>query len=696
MPEPGSVIAGYRIEGILGRGGMGVVYEAVQLSLNRRVALKLLGAQFGEDPAFRQRFQQEGMTQASIDHPHIVTVYEAGESPEGLYIAMRLVQGFTVKDLIVSGEMDVDRTLRILTPIADALDTAHSVGLIHRDIKPQNILVDVRDHAFLADFGLTKGMEQPGLTKTGQFVGTIDYICPEQIRGERTTPSSDIYALGALLYECLTGVVPFMRQNDAAVLYAHLSDEPPPVTAARPELPQGLDRVIARAMAKDPAERHPTASELMNDARRAAGRPSGGTIEAPVLPVPGDTLIDRPRLAGPTVIGESAERTRADSTAPRTVPQAASETVPQTVPHLSPSLEVPHASEPTLVDAVAASSGTTQVAHDSADTVAGRSPATSGGAPQGRVALAAAAVALVAAAAVGGVLLGRSGDTAPPAPPAPALTSSASAGALRVAYPGTWEPRATFAGVPGLSFREAVGVGPQGDAEGELVLGQTDAVGPTLLPASLLSRLERPPATDDRVRLGELDAYRYRGLQVRDFPRALTLYVTPTSTGIATIACHAEPARAEAYLPECERAATSLVLLRGDAMTLGPDAAYGRVLEQTLRTLGTAQVNGRKALAGATTQAAQAGASEALAKSYTTAATRLAGARPGPADRIVGAAIVAALNRTGSAYTAMARAARGDDRSGFGKAKATARSGQQALTTALAGLAPLGYTRPAG
>jgi serine/threonine protein kinase len=207
--KPGDHVAGYRIESVLGRGGMGVVYEAMQLSLNRTVALKVLYPHLSQDPVFRARFRREGELQASIDHPHIVTVYEAGEAEEGLFLAMRLVRGSTLKDLIVDEELGGEDAVRLLKPIADALDTAHAAGLTHRDIKPQNILVGERGHAYLADFGLTRSAADRALTKTGQFVGTIDYVSPEQIRGEAAGTASDVYALTAVLYECLSGTVPF-------------------------------------------------------------------------------------------------------------------------------------------------------------------------------------------------------------------------------------------------------------------------------------------------------------------------------------------------------------------------------------------------------------------------------------------------------------------------------------------------------
>jgi serine/threonine protein kinase len=283
MLSAGTEVGGYRIEGILGQGGMGVVYEATQLSLNRRVALKVLTASLSGDPSFKERFRREGRLQASIDHPHIVTVYEAGEAEVGLFIAMRLVRGPNLKDLIVSGEVDAERALRLLAPVADALDAAHELGLIHRDIKPQNVLVGARDHAYLADFGLTKAPDTTALTMSGAFVGTLHYISPEQIRGEPASAASDIYAFTTVVYECLTGSVPFPRDTEAAVIYAHLSYDPPPVAEVRPDLPPALDAVIRRGMAKDPAQRFPNAGELVAETQRAlgSGAPSSAFTPSP-------------------------------------------------------------------------------------------------------------------------------------------------------------------------------------------------------------------------------------------------------------------------------------------------------------------------------------------------------------------------------------------------------------------------------
>ncbi len=270
----GTMVAGYRIDGPLGEGGMGTVYRATQLSLERVVALKLLTPDLSGDPSFRERFRREGLLQAALDHPHIVTVYEAGQTEYGLFLAMRVVDGPTLKKLIQTGQLGDRRTMRLLAQVADALDSAHAKGLIHRDVKPQNVLVGAGDHAYLADFGLTRGAADEGMTETGHFVGTIDYISPEQARGEIATPQSDVYALASVMYECLTGQVPYVRASEERVLLAHLAEEPPKPSDVRSDLPASIDAVIQRGMAKNPLDRQASCSGLVIEARRAMGAPA--------------------------------------------------------------------------------------------------------------------------------------------------------------------------------------------------------------------------------------------------------------------------------------------------------------------------------------------------------------------------------------------------------------------------------------
>jgi len=264
--SPGSVFAGYRIEEVAGQGGMGRVYRATQVALERSVALKLIVPELADDPDFRARFKRESLLAASIDHPNVVPVYEAGEADGRLFISMRWVDGTDLRTLIFEeGRLEPARALAILRQLAGALDAAHRSGLIHRDVKPANVLVtrDGEEHAYLTDFGLTKrAASETGLTATGHFIGTPDYTPPEQIKGERADARADVYALGCLLFHCLTGNPPYPRDSEVAKMYAHLQEPPPSVADVLPSAPRELDVAIGRAMAKEPDDRYPSTGDL--------------------------------------------------------------------------------------------------------------------------------------------------------------------------------------------------------------------------------------------------------------------------------------------------------------------------------------------------------------------------------------------------------------------------------------------------
>ena len=277
----GAEFAGYRIDSLLGRGGMSIVYLAQHLRLERRVALKVPTAELLEDDNFRERFVRESRLASAIDHPNIIPIYEAGEVDGVPFIAMRYVAGTDLKKLIdQEGVLDVPRALSIVGQVASALDSAHHEGLIHRDVKPANVLIVPRrqpeesDQVYLADFGLTKhSTSQGGLTKTGQFVGTIHYVAPEQIEGPTVDGRVDVYAPGCVLYECLVGQPPFVKDTDVAVIYAHLLEPPPRPGQMRTELPVAFDDVVARALAKSRDKRYPTCGDLMTAARAALTPP---------------------------------------------------------------------------------------------------------------------------------------------------------------------------------------------------------------------------------------------------------------------------------------------------------------------------------------------------------------------------------------------------------------------------------------
>jgi serine/threonine protein kinase len=294
----GSEVAGFRIESVLGRGGMSVVYVAEQVRLGRKVALKVLTTELAWDEHFRERFVRESHIAATIDHPNIIPIFDAGEADGLLYIAMRFVQGPDLKEILKRGNLGVGRTIFLIEQLASALDAAHAHSLVHRDVKPGNILLDEStDHAYLTDFGVAKQTTARGLTSTGHFLGTVEYAAPEQIEGGAVDARTDVYALGCVLYECLTGAPPFSHGTEHAVLHAHLVDPPPSVTRARPELPQPFDGVIATAMAKLAVDRFDSCGELAQAARSAASGTARRTYGAPVRADTVASSSDRPPAA---------------------------------------------------------------------------------------------------------------------------------------------------------------------------------------------------------------------------------------------------------------------------------------------------------------------------------------------------------------------------------------------------------------
>jgi streptogramin lyase len=264
---------GYRIDELIGRGGMGVVYRAYDLRLKRTVALKLIVPELAMDQRFRERFAREAELAMSLEHPNVVPIYDAGDIEGRLYLAMRYVEGTDLKALLhAQGALDPVHALAICSQVASALDAAHANGLVHRDVKPSNVLLDAHEHVYLADFGLTRRLdEQSGPVGESRSVGTPAYLAPEQIEGGPVDGRADVYALGCLLYECLTGETPFAHGSRLAVAWAHLEEEPPSAKERRPELPEAIDQVIRKAMAKEPDNRYDTCANLIDAAEEALG-----------------------------------------------------------------------------------------------------------------------------------------------------------------------------------------------------------------------------------------------------------------------------------------------------------------------------------------------------------------------------------------------------------------------------------------
>jgi predicted Ser/Thr protein kinase len=304
VPTVGETFGGYTITALLGRGGMGTVYLARHRRLDRDVALKVIAPELAYDEAFRARFLRESQLAASLDHPHVIPIYDADEVDGVLYIAMRYVKGPSLRELLRErGTLSSEETARIAGEIGGALDAAHAEGLVHRDVKPANILLaQPGDHAYLCDFGLAKRTGTPGTTHTGSFLGTADYSAPEQIEGRALDGRADVYSLGAVVFHCLTGRAPFAGDSELAVLQAHLTAPPPIVSRLRPGLPAPVDTIVETALAKDPHERYATAggfAAALRDALEGRSPDSPTRVAPPLDAESGETVARVPDARRP-------------------------------------------------------------------------------------------------------------------------------------------------------------------------------------------------------------------------------------------------------------------------------------------------------------------------------------------------------------------------------------------------------------
>jgi len=289
--SPTGVVAGYRMEELLATGGMGVVYRATQLALGRTVAIKLIRPERALDPEFRARFERECRAVAAVEHANVIPVYEAGEDDGLLFIAMRLVNGVDLGRLLLRlGPLTPARTMRIIEQLAGALDAAHARGLVHRDVKPANVLLAAEEpeHVYLTDFGVAKELGGAEVTRADHWVGTLDFLAPEQLRGEPLSGRADVYALTGVLYQCLVGEPPYPRDTDAAKLWAHLHAEAPRPSERDVRLPRAIDEVVAVGLATNPAGRYATAAALANAAAAALGLPSELGVAPALLPAEGE------------------------------------------------------------------------------------------------------------------------------------------------------------------------------------------------------------------------------------------------------------------------------------------------------------------------------------------------------------------------------------------------------------------------
>jgi hypothetical protein len=608
--KAGETLGGYRVLGVIGVGGMAIVYKAEQISLGRPVALKVLSAKLSHDEAFRERFRREGKNVAALDHPHIVSVYDSGEVDGQLFLAMRLVQGATLAERIRDGGLSADETLRILGPIADALDAAHATGVVHRDVKPQNILLTEEGHPYLADFGVAKGLYTGGLTTAGGFVGSFSYAAPEQFLGQPATAATDVYALAAVVFQCLTGELPYPRETDAGVLNAYVSE--PYVNASRAAggtgLPKAsaLNEVIARGMANDPGQRYERAGSLVaataavvnnltEKQRRAV--PAFAVSRAPDLETVGELRIAR----------ATAELDAQDA---RKQP-------------------VPSAEEPR-----------TKLRRPAVITIA---------------------VAIVASAIVAlAVLLGLAGATAVP------KARIARSGPVAIAYRAPWRSVAgAIAGSFALHAPIRLASGTATLSGG--TLAESAAV-PGGVPPQLLARYG-PPARETSLRIAGSPGRRYRWTLRGD--RQLVAFVIPTTGADIAIICDAKRFAAR-LLSSCTDLAMVARISGVHLLGPGPLTALVNALKRDLRSVVASRdsVTGLNAnsLAGRASAARRIGDVERSA-----AAKLSALALPARYAPLI-SALIDALKREASSLVSLSAAAARDQRGEYARMRAAVTS----------------------
>ena len=269
----GAVLGPFRIHTPLGEGGMGIVYHAERVSDGEQVALKVLKRELAEDEMYRRRFIREARALGEVHHPHLVRILDVGEAEGCPYLALSYVDGSSAEQRIAAGPMPLGEVLQLVSEVASGLDALHSSGVVHRDVKPSNVLLDREGRASLTDFGLAKGRDYTVLTRLGQVIGTLDYLAPELIKGQEATPASDIYALGCVTFECIAGSPPFAGKSVFQVGMAHLQEEPPDPCASRPDLPVAASAAVLQALAKEPSQRPATASAYAEQIRAATQSP---------------------------------------------------------------------------------------------------------------------------------------------------------------------------------------------------------------------------------------------------------------------------------------------------------------------------------------------------------------------------------------------------------------------------------------
>jgi serine/threonine protein kinase len=623
----GDVIGGFRIDDVIGIGGMAIVYRAEQVSLGRPVALKVLSNKLTRDEVFRERFRREGTHAAALEHPNIVPVYDSGEQDGLLYLAMRLVEGTNLAELIQTRGLTADQTIEILRPIASALDTAHAAGLIHRDVKPQNILITAQNHPYLADFGVAKGSNTDGLTATGGFVGSVNYASPEQIKGLTLTPASDVYALTAVLYQCLTGHVPYPRETDAGIMHAHLT-EPPPTLPSLTGADSDFHTVFARGMAKDPGARYGHAGDLVNAAGLSVSRmPSNSRKAVPAFPV------------GAASDSVSVDTSSADLGADN------------------------GAASPADVSSFTVADQRRAPAPEPEDQTARSRP---------RWPLVAGLAGLVAVVIAAVLVLSGSGRP---------HTATISRGFIKLGYAKPWRAVAAKSDAYGLHFENPIGLS---NSTASLTAG-TLANGAPIpgAPPPGLHTGSRTSPQKTGVRLATAMALRY------DFHRGITdmsLIVIPTTRVDLAVLCSST---SQTGLTSCVKVAQTAQIIGLQAVPAGADPALAQGLSMSLAASLAART--KTAGLSSSHLPMRAEAARGIAAAYTQTVHSLDELSPESRDRQGVAALASALGREASALGSLAVAVVNRDHHGYEAAVAAIGQSHRRLGLALSKLREMGF-----
>lgn len=736
MLDLSRTVGRYEVLGEIGRGGMAVVYLARQTDLDRFVALKQLVPAGPSDPTFGKRFVREARVAAELSHPNIVTVHEYFEHDGTPYIAMEYVPRGSLRPWI--GRMSLAQIAGVLEGILAGLAHGEEHGIVHRDLKPENVMVTAEGRVKIADYGIAKATNQlrgssAMLTAVGTTVGTPAYMAPEQAMAQPVGPATDLYSVGCMAYEFFTGAPPFHEtEAPTALLLRHVNEPIPPAASVDPSIDPAISDWIDRLLVKDPRARTASgmkawdefeeiAIRLLGPRWRRAARLADDTADAgtpvPLTPAPFDATARTETPAEPTAaapleppafdsgpivasgfvtfvppapsrppVEEDTEDLSpvARSVVPTPPPEPALEPPPAPVPPPPPEPEP----EPTPPPAPFASSAQPDVGVEPARTLAPHLPLPGSAAAAERSRgtshrlLIVAAIA-VAAIVAGAVLLGGGGKTPVPGPIATVRLSS---GPLAATLPAGWRAVSPAPVVAGLDLRAPAAGAPRGDrAAGTVVVGVADAASdsPALLPRKLRAAAA-PGRAIARLRDG-IEAYRY----TVGTSRPMTLYVVPTSAGVATIACLPPAAGAAAFDSACARLATTLAVSGKRVYPLGPSSRYATAIDRAMGPLSTM----RAALRSAESRKLQAAAATRTARAYAGAAGALSRLSLSPADRTLNTHLAGALERTGTAFAAMARSARKDRPAAYRRAAKIARQRERSVREALAAIASAGYAK---